>query len=368
MQDYEEYGSSFRQPRALRDDGGPANNSFQQYDGNQVNTEGRPPQQPVSPDDEEARKKKAASGAPSVGAQVAQAPQPQTFAQMQAQGIARPPAPAIDMQVSQPMGYDVNGNPNPSLSGTRGDYGSGGLGAGYNQPNQALVDALQRGEGTTASTTTSMVPGPGGGPPVLRAEGNGSMEDTLKGAWEGYAPQTFGTGKDTEMQQKIRDALMQSIGNPSRYDTDVAKRSFDMLSANIDDDYNARDQSLRESVASRGLGAIGDGTIGTSDQRFQNLQRRSAKADMANTILREQANTYGADRSSALRDAMGYGNDQFGNDLAEADFNARRKQEAYNNYTGYGQQAFENQTTAAEMKNRQQQQNYEMLMKLLGIS
>jgi hypothetical protein len=314
MLDYEEYGSSFRQPRALRDDGGPANNEFQRYDGNQVNTEGRPAT--ATPDDELNKKK---PGAPSVGAAVAAAPQPQTFAQMQAAGIARPPAPLVNQQMN-PTGMSV-------------------------QPFQTTAPVLQ---GEPASGTT--------------------MEDKLRSSWEGYTPQDFGTGKDTEMQQRIRDAIMQSIGSPSRYDTDVAKRSFDQLSGDIDDDYNARDQTLRESIASRGLGAIGDGTIGTSDQRFQNLQRRSAKQRMATDILREQANTYGSDRSTAIRDAMGYGNDQFGNDLAEADFNARRKQEAYNNYTGYGQQAFENQTTAAEMKNRQQQQNYEMLMKLLGIS
>lgn len=308
MLDYEEYGASFRQPRALRDDGGPANNEFQRYDGNQVNTEGRPAS--ATPDDELNKKKPATS--PSVGAAVAQPQQPQTFAQMQAAGIARPPAP-----MANPM---------------------------------------------VPFTTDSQ-------PPVLRSEpsAGGGLEGTLRSAWEGFTPQQFGTGKDPAMQEQIRAALMQAIGNPSRYDTGVAKQSFDQLSGDIDDDYNARDQALRESIASRGLGAIGDGTIGTSDQRFQNLQRRSAKQRMATDILREQANTYGTDRSAAIRDAMGYGNDQFGNELAAADFNARRKQEAYNNYTGYGQQAFENQTTTSQIRNQQQRDNYELLLKLLGV-
>jgi hypothetical protein len=344
MLDYEEYGSSFRQPRALRDDGGPANNTFQQYDGSNTQPEGRP----ANPDDEDPTKKPLARTAqPSVGAQVAQAPQ--TFQQMQAAGIARPPAPPTIMT-----------DPN-----TFRPTDTGGMG-----------DATWMKNGTMLPGGSGMQPFQYGTPPVLRGDSDpanpsrpgGNMEDTLKGAWEGFTPQTFGGGKDTEMQQKIRDALMSSIGNPSRYDTDTAKRTFDMLSGNIDDDYNARDQGLRESIASRGLGAVGDGTIGTSDQRFQNLQRRSAKADMANTILREQANTYGADRSAALRDAMGYGNDQFGNDLTQAEFNARQKQQAYQNYTGYGQQAFENQTTTADMKARQQKEQYDMLMKMLGIN
>jgi hypothetical protein len=339
MQDYEEYGASFRQPRAMRDDGGPANNDFQRYDGNQVATEGRPPTRPVSPDDEEA-KKKAAAGT-SVGAAVAQPQQPQTFAQMQQAGLARPPAPMTNPMLSYPSYGSADGSRNPySTTGERNTMTPFG--------------------GAGSTLTADQVEGFGSSP-------GGSMEGTLKQAWEGYKPQEFGTGKDTEMSGKIREMLMKAMGNPSRYDSDVAKQSFDMLSGDIDDDYNARDQNLRESISSRGLGAIGDGTIGTSDQRFQNLQRRSAKQRMATDILREQANTYGQDRSSAIRDAMGYGNDQFGNELAGADFNARRKQEAYNNYTGYGQQSFENQQATAEMRDRQRRDSEAMLMKLLGV-
>lgn len=345
MLDYEEYGASFRQPRALRDDGGPAYNDFNRYDGTASTTEGRP--RTALPDEEEARRRKtlAAVAAPSVGAAVAQ--QPQTFAQMQAAGLPRPPAPTTVLPTY----------PQPSTGITDIVKAGGGVSDGGGSMYDPTTPLFQ-----PAAPTT------GDGPPPASSPTTSAMEDSLRRAWEGYTPTAFGTGKDPAMQEQIRSVLMAALGSPSRYDTDVAKQSFDMLAGDIDDDYNARDERLKESIASRGLGAIGDGTIGTSDQRFQNLQRRSAKQRIATDLLREQANTYGTDRSAAIRDAMGYGNDQFSNELAGATFNANERQRAYQNYTGYGQQAFENQMTTAQMRDRQQMAQLELLLKLLGLA
>lgn len=333
MADYEEYGSSFRTPRAMRPDGGPANNGFQQYDGQPSQTEGRPPAEEEDP----LAKKKPGTAAATTSQSQPQAPAPaptagMTFSQMQQQGFARPPAPAINQQVGSSMGYGgVMTNP------------------GLNQP------VLK-----PASDT-----------------GNRDLEGSLWNAYngtQGAKPPTF-EGEDTNspMNQTIQQKLMEALGNPSRYDANVVKDSFGYLSGAIDDDYNARDQGLKESIASRGLGAVGDGTIGASDQRFQNLQRRSAKQNLASELLREQANTYGSDRSSALNDAMGYGNNRFNNKLGA--FNANlgaqgqyfnQGQQAANQLMNYGQNQFQNQYQTSLMNQNQQNQQMEYLMKMLG--
>lgn len=349
MLDYEEYGSSFRTPRALRDGGAPANNTFNSYDGEPSQPEGRPAAaQPT--DDEEARRKAAlAQQATGATAPTAAPTAPtQTFSQMQAAGIARPPAPSTSPMTTP---YDPSGTSMTQFGGVQ-------------------------------SVPTANSP-----------SGGSSLEDQLRQAYTGYTPQApkpITTGQfsapNSSMNPQIEQALMSAIGSPSRYDSNVVKDSFGYLSGAIDDDYNARDQGLRESLASRGLGAVGDGTIGTGDQRFQNLQRRSAKQNLASELLREQANTYGQDRASALSQAMGYGQNQFGQsldafnanqganqqnwnqDFMGREFDAGQKQQAYNNYTGYGQQAFNNQMATSQMNNQQQQQQYDMLMKLLGLS
>ena len=343
---YEQFGSNYRIPKAVKDDGGPANNPADLTD--PANPEGRPRTaqpadgQPADGTANSSQPRPPESPAPAPAAQSpgamagAPAPEPQqTFQQMQQAGLARPPAPVL---MAAPP-------PGPTDTG------------GMNVPGVSMIPP---------PTNPLQTPAAPNAPAPLPADGG--LEGQLKSAYEGYKPQEFATGGNPALKAQIEAMLSSSMGSPSRYDTDVAKDSFNMLSQNIDDDYNARDQNLRESIASRGLGSVGDSSIGTGDQRYQNLQRRTAKQDMASGILREQANTYGADRSSAIRDAMGYGNDQFSNDLQGAQYNANQQQQAYNNYSDYGKTAFDNQMRTNDAKRTQDLDQQNLLMKMLGLA
>lgn len=368
VNEYEQFGSNYRIPKAVQDDGGAGYNSGNLDD--PANREGRP--RTAQPEDgQPAEDTRKTTDQPQSPGQLAGQPAPttapaqpqQTFQQLQAAGVARPPAPTQNPQTGM---WSTSGS--PSQYATQGQATGETKSGAYGAPNMTLLSGPPPAPndigGMTAPQPQQLSQSNPNTPAAMPADGG--IEGKLKGAWEGYTPQQF-PGANPDMRAQIEAMLKQTMANPSRYDTGVAKDSFNMLSQNIDDDYNARDQGLRESIASRGLGSVGDSSIGTGDQRFQNLQRRTAKQDMASGILREQANTYGADRSSAIRDAMGYGNDQFGNALQGAQFNANQKQQAYNNLDNYGKTAFDNQMRTNDAKRQQDLDQQNLLMKMLGL-
>jgi hypothetical protein len=350
MLDYEEYGSNFRIPRALREDGGPANNGAAL---DTTQPEGRPAGSTAQP-----APTASVSTPPS-----APAPAPQqTFTQMQAMGLPRPPAPTQQLPAYQPSdgGRAYNDLPYGQPYNDAIPYNPNGA------PGTVQGDIYQDWQ-TARNAPTATAPG------------------------ARYTGQFTGDPSSQSMNPQIQQAIMAALGNPSRYDANVVKDSYGYLSGAIDDDYNARDERLKESMASRGLGAVGDGSIYGSNQINQNLARRSAKQNLASELLREQANTYGQDRASALAGAMGWGGQQFGQalqgfnanqganaqnfgqDMDRAGFGLTAQGQNYNqrrgalqDYLGFGQNQFDNQYRTAQMRQQQQYQQLQLLMQLMG--
>lgn len=354
MLDYEEYGSSFRTPRALRPNGGPANNGMG-YD--TTSPEGRPP----SEDDPTQRPK--VPGLSSAPASVTEQRAPmQTFAQLQAQGLPRPPAPTGGVSVY------TGGPVNQSMAPPGGLITDPRIPSGLTPSPQPDAQGQIYGDWQTE-----------------RNRGTVAQPDAR------YTGQFSGDPSGGALGGRTEQEIMRALGQPSRYDAGVVKDSFGYLSGAIDDDYNQRDNALKESIASRGLGAVGDGSIGTGSQINQNLSRRTAKQNLASELLREQANTYGSDRSSAIAAAMGYGGQRFGQGLSA--FNANRganegnfemdlrrgqfgldaegqrfqqRRGALQDYTNWGRDQFDNQYRTSALNQQQQQEQQRLLMQLLG--
>lgn len=129
-------------------------------------------------------------------------------------------------------------------------------------------------------------------------------------------------GGGSALRPGIERALAASLGQPSAYGAPEVQRSFNTLSGEIDDEFALEQQRLSETLAARGLGSIDDGTIGLGRLSDLNIGKRDAKTRLAESLLDKQATTFGADRSRAIAQAMGYDQDTFTEGLATHNTNA----------------------------------------------
>lgn len=269
----------------------------------------------------------------SPGGQSVNPTQGMTFSQMQQAGYARPPMPQQNPQMT------TSGSLN-NLEGSLGNTYANFQGMpGFSQPN----------------TTTGQFTNPNQGSAINTATG-----------------------------QSVQNLL----NNPDPYSTAAFQSQLQQTMGSIDDDYNRRDAALHGSIASRGLDAAG--TLGATDQTYQNLQRRTAQSDAANSLLQTEAQTGAANRATAINTAMGYGNQNYTQGLGAYQANAGTNQQNYNqaqgtyttnlgaqaqnanqqqqylnNYLGYGQQSFNNQLSTEQQNNTEQQQ-YLAYQQMLG--
>jgi hypothetical protein len=284
-----------------------------------------------------------------------------TWSQMQSQGYARPPFP------SQPL------TPGSSLSSDgRNVYGMVSQSGSnlYANGNDLHAAGLPSGAmGTSFAMNGGAAPAPAGSPFAAP----GSLGQRLTQAYTGYQGlpafqnPVSGSAIDSQTQQGVQGLLNQ----PSPYLTQAYQSQLDKTMGSIDDQYNQADLALHQNIASRGLDTAG--TIGASDQRYNNLMRRSAKTDAATNLLNQLAQTYSGDRLNAITAGMGYGSQQYGqaqgtygtNQAANAQ-NFGQQQTALENLLNYGQQGFNNQLATAQFNAGQDQMNTQMLLQLLG--
>lgn len=164
-----------------------------------------------------------------------------------------------------------------------------------------------------------------------------------------------GGGRDA-----LQQAILTALGTPSRYDADAVQQSFSRLSADIDDDYDARNRDAAVDLARRG---VSDSTIAGDRYRDSNLARRTAKQGLASELLDRQAQTYGSDRSAAIADALGYG--QYTRAGSQQDFDNNIRSEAFDRE---GDQAEFGASLQSAQFNAQQDQAYQQwLMAVLGL-
>jgi len=191
--------------------------------------------------------------------------QPQTFAQMQMAGYARPPAP-------------VNGP-------------------------------------TTARTANPTQSGP---TPILPPPGSsftpGSQANTP--APQPYSGQPYQNG--SPFNGALTQKLLDLIGNPSRFGADQAEQTFDRLNKRLSQNYDLQRSDIKSEMARRGLlsSTVYGGKLG--DLATNQAQ---AQSDLASSIAQAQADTYGQDLARAIQAAMGYEQQGFGQQLSTAQFN-----------------------------------------------
>lgn len=137
-----------------------------------------------------------------------------------------------------------------------------------------------------------------------------------------------------QVDQANQQSVLQALMNPSRYGSDQAKSTFDVLNRQLTQQGNADYQRINEDMASRGLynsttagGRLGDLATNLGNQR----------ADFATTIANNQAQTYGQDRAQAIQQAMGYGGQQFQQGAQGFGLNQQAGQQRYDQQMGAGQ-------------------------------
>lgn len=137
----------------------------------------------------------------------------------------------------------------------------------------------------------------------------------------GLTPGTATVGMGQNLPFNLQALLGYNAQNPSRYTGDVVMDAYERMDRRLGDQFDVERQLINEDAARRGiyhstipLGRLGD--VG--------IRQSQARSDLASSLLQDQAQTYGADRTSAIAQLMGYGQNQFSNQLDTARFNAEQ--------------------------------------------
>lgn len=175
-------------------------------------------------------------------------------------------------------------------------------------------------------------------------------------------------GQGGQAQQFSQDWM----NTPSRYDTPLAKNTFDLMNQTLKQQQDASIQENNSNAASRGLfySSVPQGTEG--DIRIRTAQ---AQQQLANTVLQQQASTIAQDRAAALQGALGYSGQQFGQEQAAFGANLQGQGQGFQQQSqsladllGAGQQQFGNQLATSQFNQQQDTLNNQLMLSLLGIS
>ena len=300
---------------------------------------------------------------------------PMTFSALQKQGVARPPSPAYSAPANPQVATEQktqmqNGSgqtlttggskTNPTVNGqsTGGiSYVPNGvqtIGTSNVSPNggmQAGPGPQQIGQGAWGQMQphgphNGYVPGQ---PP--QQQGPGNMGQQLYNQWQ-TSQQPFQPGANPFSGNPLAEKIGQQLNNPSAYNSDMVKNTYNMLNTQLGQDYDYQRNQLQAEMARRGIDAS---TI--HGQRYSDLATEQARAqqNLAYNLVNDQARQYGQDMSTAINNALGYNNQQF-----------NQGQTALNNYLGYGQQQWQNQFNTDQFNADQNQQMNQLLLQLLG--
>jgi hypothetical protein len=312
---------------------------------------------------------------------------PQNFSQMQKAGFARPApvmyAPA--MRQAQPQGDQAQQPPGPG--------GAGGAGPTLPPPPKPGMGrggdpGAANGDSTFGNITSGG--GPNVGPGMEIGDGNYQPPSGGQDAGGGAAPQTFDLGQiltqlfnnrqgqhqftpnPTGFDAQLQTALQNRLQNPSAYNSDVVRGTYDQLSGRMDEQFRQDQGMLREEMARRGVdastihgGRLGD-LVGYRDRN---------RSFLAQQLLDKQASTYGSDLASAISGAMGYSGqnfdqqrDAFGANLQANDQAFRQQQDLLGNIFGFGQQQFENQMDVDQMNHQFDMDEIMQIIAQLGLT
>jgi hypothetical protein len=298
-----------------------------------------------------------------------------TFAQMQQNGQPRPPAPAAPASTAQVPAAQAVPRPTPAAP-VQGVVTANPGGVPIPTPmaapttdstfEQSLKDRY-----TSAQSATAPVFNPSANPFTPTAPT--------------FAP-SAGTNQVTGATQQ---AVLNLLGQPDPYSSDVAKTTYNNLSGAIDDQYNVEDQQIQEEMARRGITAS---SIYGGRLQDSNAMRKTAKEQLADSILTQQAETNSAARTNAIGAANTVGGQSYSQDASTAQlrdalsrgsfadalsaFQANQAaqnqsftqgEQAYQDYAGFGQQGFNNQLATTQVNNQETAQYQALLASLLGL-
>jgi len=149
------------------------------------------------------------------------------------------------------------------------------------------------------------------------------------------------------------------LTNPSPYSSSLVQNQFNTFDQALQQQIAAAKTGVNEDAASRGIfyGSTPEGQLGDI-----NIQGNIARANMMNQLLQSQAQTLGGYEQAALGAAGGYAGQQAG-----------AQQQAYNqqnqnlqNLLGYGQQQFNNQLAGAQFNQSQDALQQQLQLALMG--
>lgn len=207
---------------------------------------------------------------------------PQTFAQMQAAGMARPPM--------------------PSASASSSTVAPSG-------PSTILTEYA----GTLNGAPTTSVPSDA--PPTTNATGASNNFDVM---------------------QYILRQLEWGYTNP--YDSTAVQREYDTLAQNIDDQYATNQRRTNESFAKQGLYGSSGKDFNSGRLADLNVGQRTAKTALASDLAQKYADTAGRFQESQnardigwLNALTGFGQQAFENDVTTNELN-RRADESERDY------------------------------------
>lgn len=125
---------------------------------------------------------------------------------------------------------------------------------------------------------------------------------------------------------QLETALAGQLQNPSSFNSDAVQSMFSRLSGQIDDEYTQKDRYLQEDMAKRGLA---ESSIRGGRMADLNVEKRSAKTELADRLLERMAQTGSADTRAAIQQAMGYDESQFGRGLQSHQANLGTNQQNF---------------------------------------
>lgn len=275
-----------------------------------------------------------------MASQVQQNPYGSTFGTMSTAGIARPPSQPSQpyptgggtpsQQPAQyPYAYGMSGPATAQQTPTTGTAASV---PGLQQPQTFQPSAMPNLEGGWNSLQNYANVGqatPGYNPSNYSVQGyqgpgqlNAYRQSSYDpGAYRNGAAPMAGPGGQMTFQNGalggITDnatfaSILQGLANPSRYGAGEVGQAYNVLNNQLTQQGNADYNRINEDMARRGLyasttagGRLGDLATNLNQQR----------ADLATNLLTDQAKNYQSDRASAISQALGYGGQQFNQNL-----------------------------------------------------
>lgn len=248
-----------------------------------------------------------------------------TFAQMQADGEARPPMPQSVEPIKQLMG-----------AGEIADE-TGFVGSNEDVP-PPIIDR-RRSLPTITDPAVSQVT-PTVQAPVNVPDAPPRSSDALLSLLTSRGVE----GDRTALESATDAKLLERLNSSSPYDSQAVRDEYDWLAGGIDDQFAMDERALDEGMARRGLFGSAGKDFHSGRLSDLNVGRRSAKISLAQDLANKYATSKGAYDSEAINQAqagnaqadatrrawlsqlMGYGNDAFANDLATAEFNQRQNE------------------------------------------